>query len=188
MDGLEKFVKQNRLFLDTEEPSPLVWEGIAEQLDGGKKDTIVNIQKGGFRVRLYRGIRIAAAVLLLMTIGGVIGLYLFGGTNQANSQMISKMNPEYQELETFYTKKINLHITELKTYNYDKSILEDIAELDAAFIELKKELIKTEVVDDEEIIHAMIENYQTKIDILERVLNRLETKKAPKSKKNEINL
>ena len=189
MDGLEKFVKQNRLFLDTDTPSPLVWEGIEEQLEG-KPSNVISIQKGGWRVRLYRSIRVAAAVLILMTIGGIIGLYLFGGGEQTSVMTISGINSEYKELESYYTQKINARITELKTYRYDKSILEDIAELDADFVELKKELgSSNEPVDNEVIINAMIENYQTKIDILERVLKRLETEKAPKSKqKNEIEL
>ena len=189
MDGLEKFVKQNRLFLDTEEPNPLIWEGIEQQLDGGKPDNVVSIQRGGFRVKLYRIARVAAAVLVLLTIGGMLGLHFFGGQEQMAVRTISDLNPEYAEMESFYTQKINTQINELKTYQYDKSILEDIAELDAAFKELKEELGESEeVVEDEEIIHAMIENYQTKIDILERVLTRLKTEKAPQSKKNEIEL
>lgn len=64
--------------------------------------------------------------------------------------------------------------------------MDDIEELDDSFKELQKELKKhDDQANNEAIVNAMIHNYQTKIEILERVLNRLERKnKNQQSVKN----
>ena len=94
------------------------------------------------------------------------------------------------EAEAFYAQKVNASILELKKRSSDNSILEDIEELDAAFQELKKELGQSNAFSNEEIVQAMIENYQMKIEILERVLERLPNgndgnKAIKKEKSNE---
>lgn len=193
-DGLEKFVGQNRVFMDSETPSPLIWEGIEQHLEG--KTSIVSPEKGGFRIKLYRYAGVAAAVLVLLTIGGIFWSQ-FAPQQQATKILtFGTISNEYAELETFYAKQVNVQLKQLKKYRYDKDIMEDIAELDVAFKDLKTELgdpdnYRDGTMEDEDIIHAMIENYQTKIEILERVLLRIQKNKeveTPKQQKNEINL
>ncbi len=192
-DGLEKFVGQNRVFMDSEEPSPLVWEGIEQHLEGKSIPIAIGTQKGGFRIKLYRYASVAAAALVLMTIGGIIWSQIAPQPEQTKILTFGTISPEYAELESFYAKQVSTQLKQLKKYRYDKDIMEDIAELDTAFRDLRDELGKDGTVEDEEIIDAMIENYQTKIEILERVLLRIQKDKADKAQqtkqqKNEINL
>lgn len=191
-DGLEKFVGQNRVFMDSEEPSPLVWEGIEQHLEGKSKHSIP-LQKGGFRIKLYRYASVAAAALVLMTIGGIIWSQFGPQPEPTKILTFGTISPEYAELESFYAKQVSTQLKQLNKYRYDKDIMEDIAELDTAFKDLRDELGKDGTVEDDEIIDAMIENYQTKIEILERVLLRIKKDKAAKAQqtkqqKNEINL
>ncbi|WP_421764086.1 hypothetical protein [Ekhidna sp.] len=82
------------------------------------------------------------------------------------------VNGEIAELERFYDSEINYKITLIKGKLNDDRILNDVAEMDAAFAELKADL--NDNVDNEEVITAMMENYQLKLQILEEILSELE--------------
>ncbi|WP_462253080.1 hypothetical protein [Ekhidna sp.] len=98
------------------------------------------------------------------------------------SSTIFFMNPvtqpsdEIAELEDFYNTEINQKITLVKNHIKDDRILEDLATMDKAFAELKADL--SENVDNQEVITAMMENYQLKLRILEEILKELEKEKS----------
>lgn len=154
--NLEQFVQENRPTFDNEKPPAFVWENVEKNLP--RK-----------RIRMYRVLRMAAAVLLILGLGIVIGR--FAGQPSKTELALSDISNEYAELEDFYTQKINQKINLLKDREPDERALADIKELEQEFETLKRELNATNA-EDEQIIQAMIENYRTKIDILERVLNR----------------
>lgn len=189
-DGLEKFVNNNRKAFDVHKPNPNLWAGIEAQLEQqsvNTEDKVVPLfavkseqsAPRSIRRRFLRYASVAAVGLLLLTVGGVIGSQFSQGSgSEAPSEVtLSDISDEYAETEAYYASQVNASIEKLKKLDYDKTILEDIEELDAAFQELKSELGQSNVFSDEEIIKAMVENYQTKIEILERVLERLSDEK-----------
>jgi hypothetical protein len=198
-DDLEKFVNNNREAFDAKAPSFDLWENIEKELNQKKEEkvlpfSVVKSERSSFRRQIMRYGSIAAVGLLLLTVGGVIGSQWFGANNTgsvADTEIsLSDVSDEYAETEAFYAQKVNASISELKKRSSDNSILEDIEELDAAFQELKKELGQSNAFSNEEIVQAMIENYQMKIEILERVLERLPNennsgKATKKEKSNE---
>ena len=82
---------------------------------------------------------------------------------------------EIAEIEGYYEEAINHKIGLVKNQLDDPSILEDLQAMDEAFAELKSDL--NENVDNEEVIMAMMENYQLKLKILEEILVELEKEK-----------
>ena len=186
-DDFEKFVRDNREDFDMKTPSFKIWENIDKELNGEQKEfsplKIVKSERHlTLRKRVLRYASVAAVGLLLLTVGGMIGSYFTANGGQEVAEVsFGEISEEYAEVEQFYAQQVNYQIEELKKHDYDKNILEDITELDIAFKELKQELGNSEVMSDEEIIHAMIENYQMKIAILERVLERI----APKGEEEE---
>lgn len=189
-DGLEKFVNNNRKAFDVHSPNPNLWAGIEAQLEQQSEEKVLPLfavkseqspqigKRVSIRQRYLRYASIAAVGLLLLTVGGVIGSQ-FSQSSGEEAPLInlSDISDEYAETEAYYASQVNESIEKLKKLDYDKTILEDIEELDAAFQELKSELGQSNVFSDEEIIKAMVENYQTKIEILERVLERLSDEK-----------
>lgn len=182
---LENFVNENRQAFDDKIPKDFIWENIDAQLDNLKPEKEVVVSKVkvvNLRQRFYRYGKVAAVGLILLIAGGFIGSYWT--VQQQKSMTLGSISEEYEELESFYSQKVNQQISELKQYSYDKSIVEDIEELDVAFKELEKELSNQGLdVDNELIVNEMIENYQAKIKILERVLDGLEKNKTPTEKK-----
>lgn len=187
MDKLEGFVRENRAEFDTKVPKDFVWEGIEAKLhqQAEPKGTTKVI---ALRSRIYQYAKVAAIGLILLTVGGFLGSY-WATQNQAEQLSFGTINEEYQELETFYAEQVSNQMTQLKKYRIDRSLMNDIEELDASFLELEKELkADGNDIQSEIIVNAMIENYQSKIAILERVLNRLERKNQEKqSIKNNNN-
>ncbi len=185
MDNLEKFVRDNRQEFDDKMPKMLVWEGIEARLQEGKtgqKDHQLKVVS--LRTRIYQYAKVAAIALILLTLGGFIGSYWT--MQQAEKLTFGNINEDYEELEMFYTERVNIQMERLQKYHYDKTLMQDIKELDIAFNELKMELKKqNEPTDNEMIIHEMIDNYQSKLDILERVLEHLERNKQHTIKKNK---
>jgi len=167
---IKQFIQNNRAAFDSEMPPAFVWENVEKNLP--RK-----------RVHMYRVLRMAAAILLILGMGIVIGR--FAGQTSKTDLALSDISNEYAELENFYTQKINQKINLLKNQQLDEKALSDIKELEEEFETLKHEL-NTSNAQDEQIIQAMIENYRTKIDILERVLNR--TNYSTKVKENESSI
>ncbi|MEM6734725.1 MAG: hypothetical protein AAGC64_01745 [Bacteroidota bacterium] len=96
-------------------------------------------------------------------------LVMLGTIYQADT----KENPSaLAELNTYYQVEINHKVNLIKSHLDDVSVLKDLELIDQAFAELKSDL--QENVDNEEVILAMMENYQLKLRILEEILNRLE--------------
>ena len=88
--------------------------------------------------------------------------------------MTSDIAPDLKEAESYYTKKVEVKYSELVNHNPDPSVITDLKQIDEVQKELKKELENAPATAREEIVRRMIENYQIKLGILERVLNHIE--------------
>lgn len=181
-DQLEKYIRQHRAQFDEARPSAMLWDKIAAALDT-PDETPAPLQvvhkRNTLRLTWQQYASIAAIGLLLLAIGGALGSYWTERTMSISAPMalsLGDINDEYAELEHHYQQQVRVHLTALEALDAPhQDLLQDIEELNAAFEELKQELGRSTTQTDEEIIHAMIENYQTRIEILERVRERLQS-------------
>ncbi len=164
MDRLEKFVIRNRAEFDSEVPSLRVWAEIDKQL----------AQKSAKRLTLWKALRVAAAVVILLCAGSLIGTKVLGPT-PAIASSLAEIAPEYADLENYYNSQIDQKIKLLASYRHDVYVQEDLRQLDEIFAELKEELELAPKGAEEQIIQMMIENYETKVSILERVLEKIQS-------------
>ncbi len=171
---LEQFIQENRAAFDTESPPTGSWAAIEAELPEKEKTASEGLNPSllrNRRIRLRAVMRMAAAVVVLLGLGVLLGTYIARPDNNvANS--LSDISGEYAEVEYFYSQQVNYNLKQLEAKGVDTNVLNDIKDLEKEFEELKKELGRTQ--NDEQVIHAMIENYRTKINILERVLNRID--------------
>ena len=169
-DALEKFIIQNREAFDDAVPGPQLWNRLEKELPQPKIR----------RINIWKITSAAAVALLLVCIGVIIGM-----NNNGSGYEQSEAWAEYQEAENYYSTQVNQKLDQLKKYDFDPVIEEDIKQLDDIYGELKNELIQSDHPDKETIIDAMIINYQTKISILERVLEKMEEHKNSNSNETE---
>lgn len=179
MDNLEKYIRENRAEFDSAVPNLRVWAEIDRQL---QRKPVVR------RIVWMKLLRIAASVALLLTAGGVIGAYLTNSTKEVKS--LADISQEYAEMERYFNSQINEKMTQLAMYRQDGDVRNDIQELDTLYEQLKKELNEAPPGAEEKVIQAMINHYQTKIDILEQVLEKVKTINPANSKtaENEISI
>lgn len=179
-DQLEKYVRQHRTAFDDAQPPQHLWQGIAAQLDATETPSLkVAHKRATPRLTWRQYASVAAIGLLLLAIGGAIGSYWTGQQSPQQQAPVAlslgDINDEYAELEHHYQQQIRVNLNALQELGgAQEDLLNDLAELDTALEELKGELGRSTTHTDEEIIHAMIENYQTRIEILERVRERLQ--------------
>ena len=165
MDNLEKFIIQHREEFDMEVPSLKVWSEIDKQVS----------QKTAKRVRMRKWMSVAAAVAVLLVAGMVMGIQINEASNAAAINSLSDIAPEYADLERHYKAEFDHKYQQLVSYNHDVYVKEDLAQLDEIFEELKLEFELAPKGSEEYIINAMINNYQTKIEILEQVLEKIQS-------------
>ncbi len=114
----------------------------------------------------YFGIAAGLAILLMTTV-------LVLSTNK------SSIPNEVAEMEGYYEEEINEKISLVKNQLGDDQILNDLDLMDEAFAELKADL--KDNVDNEEVVMAMMDNYQLKLQVLEEILEALEKERIEES-------
>jgi predicted PurR-regulated permease PerM len=178
MDNLEKFILERRSEFDTGVPDLKVWSGVVRGLE----------KRPLRRIVIMKRLRIAAAVALLLTAGGLIGAYLASHGQEVKS--LADLSPEYAEMERYYNNQINQKLAQLASYRQDGYVRADLQELDTIYEELKQDLQNVPSGSEEQVIQAMINNYQTKVSILERVLEKVQTTNQTNLKTvgNEVSL
>lgn len=169
-DRLKEFMNEHRDAFDSEMPPDAIRERLEEQLSRKQPPRI--------RQLITRYVKIAAAVIILFGVGVLTGKYL----NDNSSGISMQTEQEINDLNAFYSKMVNTKMQELKSYSSDTEVLDDLKELEVSFQELKSELGNE--VNDQQVLEAMVKEYHAKIEILDRVLQRMHaSKKQLKSKK-----
>ena len=163
MDQFEKFIKENSAAFDTAIPDLKVWGEIDKRLPEKK------VKQFNFR----KTFSIAASLLVLI----IAGSMFFSGKwqkNNAEEMNLAKLPHEYTETIDYYRKQIEIKKAVLTKYHPDETVIDDIDNLDSSFAELKKELANAPHGAEKEILKALINNYRTKLNILELVLEKAE--------------
>lgn len=175
MDNLEKYILTNREDFDSQSPPKSIWEKIDKNLQPKKSK----------RITLWSSLRIAASVLLLLAAGAMGGIY-FSNTQINDQAANSKVQNDFLEVESYFQDEINQRIVRLTSMNqYDESVQSDLTQIDEFLEELKSEIKAAPAGKEEQIISAMINNYQTKIDVLEKIIDKINSNKNINSKKEK---
>jgi cell division protein FtsB len=153
MDKLEKYIQQNKEAFDSSSPPDFIWEQVDKKLES-KKHIVIPIKM----------LKYAAIVVLVLFTGMLIGTKL----NTSKPQYAQW--EEYKTTENYLALQVNNKYDLLNQKNMlDEQAKSDLLVLDEIYYELKNELIKSNNENSELIINAMIQNYKTKIKILERI-------------------
>lgn len=169
-DPLKKYTEENReAFEDFEQPDfDALWGSISEELDSQE----TKVKKVPLWAKSFPYIKVAAMLLLCAGLGWVLW--------QTNKQPV--YGNEWAETKAFYHDAIEykMQALEARREQIDPRIFEDLSALDNAMSELRTDL--KDQADNEEVINAMIRNYQIKLKILEEILEEL---KEYESNKND---
>jgi hypothetical protein len=173
MDDLEKFVQQQRELFDVKIPDEKIWKNISKQVKTNRKPTV------WFQASIFR--RIAAGFTLLV-IGGSIG-FLIANKKESPLWNVGIASEPFIDFEMVSKKSINEKLFQLRELNAEESIFSDLQQLDRSMEELKKELDRIPSGQEKIILEQLKRGYQTKIDILDKIIYRLESKTQKQDEK-----
>jgi hypothetical protein len=122
----------------------------------------------------------------------IVGLAYALGARSAQPEGLAGISPEMAETQSYFLLTINQEIARLDSYRSPQTelliedALQQLDRLDGEYQKLKTELIKSG--NDKRVISAMIQNFQSRIDLLEQVLGMAEELKNLKFNENEITI
>jgi len=139
---------------------------------------IVSIDKN--RKPWLKPLSIAASILILCSVG--IALYQ---SNPSLEKQVAQISPEVSRTEFYFASLIEEQVNELKSEGTPETrqIIDDtmvqLKKLENNYSLLEKDMIKGG--NSKLILSAMITNFQTRIDLLQDVLDKIETIKKLKN-------
>jgi len=167
MDELKKIIAENRELFNAAEPSAGHFDRFYAKLDQTKiKQTQFNWQ---FTLKVA-----SVAILVLLS-----GLYVTEHiVNYLKDPVYTEGSKEFSETQAYYTHMVNQKINEIN--NMDQSInqeqkqmlVREMDEMDEMYKKLQKDL--NAMPNDPRIMQAMLQYYQMKMDILNRIIGDLQ--------------
>jgi hypothetical protein len=180
MDELDKILTENRSQFD-EEPLAGHFERFEEKLMKQNKNNWSRKLTPTF-------LKIASVLIIMLLLADIII-----NTKKPKPELQAKIetSTDIGEAAIYYTTRINSGINQLEELSQQgvgsekevQQIKKEMAEMDSLFVNLKKEYNANP--NDERIINAMIEYYQTKLNIVNTIKSDLENVKQQKRKYNE---
>ena len=168
-DKLEQFLANHREEFDSESPPSMIWMNLDKELSESNNKKTAILQE--FRQNsLMRVMQVAAMFVVVMGVGLLIGMQINDKGNTYNNPHLD----EFVEAERHYNRKIDdMWITVKATgISEAEDVKQDLKSLDAVYIELTEELLSGKGSNTNEVVNSMIDNYRTKIEILETVLDK----------------
>jgi len=174
MNSLEETIKRERGVFDDREPSEGHFERFSFKL-------ATRMHAGKAKRSILPYLLKAAVVTLLVTLSSLWTFDHFVRPNLKKTMTLSEVSPEYREVESYYVQQVNFMENEftsldLVTPEQKEGLQTELASMDSVYVELQKELRANP--SDQRIIDAMIKHYQTKLDVMNYILEQLRQIKA----------
>lgn len=197
---MKQFIEQNRNLFDTSEPMDGHFDRFLQKLEADQRRTISRSRS--------QMLKIAAVAVVAVIIGAVVAgtgvhqsvkLIESGMANAENSTPMelverttryvkAKVEPEYSETQKYYITLVDSRLDEIRTDNtvdekQKAELLKAMSEMDELFVNLQKELKANP--DNAVLIDAMINHYQTKIEVLNKIISNLNSIKQLNTQQDE---
>ena len=179
-ENLENLFEKLQGSFDIEEPKEAHRQRFFEKLEESNK--IVPIHNKGNS--WWKPLSIAASIVILCTVG--IGLY---NTEATIDEQVAEISPEASNTHFYFASLIEEQVKQLESESTPetKKMVNDtmvqLQKLEADYSVMEKDLLNGG--NSKMVLSAMITNFQTRIDLLQDVLTKIETVKNLKNYTNE---
>ena len=168
-ENLEKLFDELRGSFDNEEPADGHRERFLEKLNKSKGVATLTVRRRNW----WKPLSIAASIVLLIGLG-------IGYLNQPQTveERVAEISPEASQTHFYFASLIEEQIRELENENSPETeeIIEDtmlqLNKLEQDYNQLEQDLLNGG--DNRLILSAMIVNFQTRIDLLQEVMNQID--------------
>jgi hypothetical protein len=181
MKTIDEIIRSNRDFFEDGEPS----EGHLERFN---RKLEVRFRTGRVTRSIVPYLLKAAVVTLLITLSSLWTWDHFIRSDRSR-MALGDVSPQYREVENYYIHQVNMMESEISTVNFTDNpeqqdvLKREMKSMDSVYVQLQKELKANP--DDERIINAMIEHYQTKLEVMTYIVNQLKSIRNENQKPKE---
>lgn len=190
-DYIEELIAKNLEELNNNEPPAGHFERFEARLEGlqaKRKTTVFSIV---WKVA-------AAAVFAFLIVNQAIIWFSAGDSSQltqnGNQITLASVSPEYEEVEFYYTNAINVGLNQWEKLVSEGLISEEeqqmmdseLNEFEQIFEKLQGDLATSP--NDERVINAMLEYYQTKLSLIHMIIEKLEEVKQKTNTSHEAEI
>jgi hypothetical protein len=168
MKPLDEYIRGNLDRFDTEEPLEGHFNRFTERLSQLEKRRIR--QTGRVLLRI-------AAIVLIGLIISYAAIREFDLLKQGSENIYSgSAGPELNEAVQFYTTQLSISYNKIQNLRFNndkdekKQVLQELSEMDKQVQAMKQDLKQNP--DDERIVHAIINFYQVKIEMMDMIIAR----------------
>lgn len=168
MKTIDEIIRSNRDFFEAE-PSKGHLERFSRKLE-------MRFQAGAVKKSIVPYLLRAAVVTLLVTLSSLWTWDHFIRPGR-NMMTLGDVSPQYREVENYYLHQVSLMEGEIGSVSliddpeHKEVLLNEMKSMDSVYVQLQKELKANP--NDERIINAMIEHYQTKLEVMTFIVNQL---------------
>jgi hypothetical protein len=181
MKNIEDIIRSNKDFFEDAEPSEGHMERFNRKLEKRFQTTTIKRSIVPYLLR-------AAVVTLLITLSSLWTWDHFIRTGSSR-MTLGQVSPQYKEVENYYVHQVNMMEGEIVNVDLKNNpeqktlLLKEMKSMDSTYVSLQKELKANP--NDERIINAMIEHYQTKLEVMTYIVNQLKTIRNNNQNKKE---
>ena len=171
MKNIEDIIRSKKDFFEDAEPS----EGHLERFN---RKLEMRFQVAPVKRSIVPYLLKAAVVTLLITLSSLWTWDHFIRTGSSR-MTLGQVSPQYKEVENYYVHQVNMMEGEIVNVDLKNSpdqkvlLMKEMKSMDSTYVSLQKELKANP--NDERIINAMIEHYQTKLEVMTYIVNQLKT-------------
>jgi hypothetical protein len=181
MKNIEEIIRNNKEFFNGAEPSEGHFERFTRKLEIRFGDKTIKRSIVPYLLK-------AAVVTLLVTLSSLWTWDHFIRSDR-NKMTLGDVSPQYKEVENYYVHQVNLMESELVDIDLKNSpeqkqiLMSEMRSMDSVYVQLQKELKANP--NDERIINAMIEHYQTKLEVMSYIVSQLKAMRNENQNKTE---
>lgn len=169
MKNIEDIIRDNKELFNGAEPSEGHFRRFEMKLQ-------MRFSTGTIKRSIVPYLLKAAVVTLLVTLSSLWTWDNFIRSDR-NRMTLGDVSPQYREVENYYSHQVNLMETELVNLDFQnhpeqkEMLINEMKGMDSVYVQLQHELKANP--NDERIINAMIEHYQTKVEVMTYILDQL---------------
>jgi hypothetical protein len=181
MKNIEEIIRNNKEFFDGAEPSEGHFERFTRKLE-------IRFGNKTIKRSIVPYLLKAAVVTLLVTLSSLWTWDHFIRSDR-NKMTLGDVSPQYKEVENYYVHQVNIMESELVDIELKNSpeqkqiLMSEMRSMDSVYVQLQKELKANP--NDERIINAMIEHYQTKLEVMSYIVSQLKAMRNENQNKTE---
>ena len=197
-DYIEKIILDNLDELNDNEPQEGHFERFEQKLKRQNKKKIIS---------LNLVLKVAAVVVFALLAANQAFIYfssenqtsIFTALNKSEKEKtkevtLASVSPEYEEVEFYYSNAINVGLNQwdkmveagMISEDEQKMMDNELSEFENVFDKLQNDLQTSP--NDERVINAMLEYYQTKLSVINMIVNKLEEVKQKRNKNHETEM